>query len=54
MLNIIIGIILIVLGLSGRSLIGTNSPGLLVLIGIAIAGWGAYQVYRRRHRGGNE
>jgi hypothetical protein len=51
-LNIIIGIVLIIMGLSGQfALIGTNSPGLLVLLGIAMAGWGAFQVYRRRHRG---
>jgi len=50
MWNIILGIVLILLGLSGRSLIGTNSPGLLILLGIAMAGWGAYQVYRRRHK----
>jgi hypothetical protein len=51
MLNLIIGIILIIMGLSGQfRLIGTNSPGLLVLLGIAMAGWGAFQIYRRRHR----
>ena len=51
MLNIIIGIILIVMGLSRQfTFIGTNSPGLLVLLGIAIAGWGAFQIYRSRHR----
>ena len=47
MWNLIIGIILIILGLSGRfAFIGTGSPQLLVVIGIAIAGWGAFQVYR--------
>ena len=52
MLNIIIGVILIILGLSGQfTLIGANSPGLFVLLGIAMAGWGAFQIYRRRHSG---
>jgi hypothetical protein len=52
MWNLIIGIILIILGLTNRfAFIGTGSPKLLVVIGIAIAGWGAFQIYRARHRG---
>jgi len=49
MWNIVIGILLIVAGLSGRfSLIGTNSPMLLVLVGAAMVVWGAVQMARRR------
>jgi hypothetical protein len=52
MWNLIIGIILIVAGLSGQfTLIGTRSSSALVVIGIAIAALGAFQIYRRRSRG---
>ena len=49
MWNIVIGILLIVAGLSGRfTLIGTSSPRLLALVGVGLVIWGAVQVARRR------
>ncbi len=49
MWNIIIGILLLIAGLSGRfSLIGTNSSGALALVGAALAVWGVVQVARSR------
>jgi len=49
MWNIIIGILLIVAGLSGRfSLIGTGSSKALAAVGAAILIWGIVQVARRR------
>lgn len=49
MWNIIIGILLIIAGLSGRfSLIGTNNPMWLVLFGAGLVIWGVVQVSRRR------
>lgn len=42
--NIIFGIIFIVGGASGKlALIGTNSGGLLVLVGVGLLVWGGYQ-----------
>ncbi len=49
MWNIIIGILLIVAGLSGRfALIGTGSSKALAAVGAAILIWGIVQVARRR------
>jgi hypothetical protein len=49
MWNIVIGILLVVAGLSGRfTLIGTNNPMLLVLFGVGLVVWGVVQVSRRR------
>jgi len=51
MWNLIVGILLIIAGLSGRfAFIGTRSPQLLVVIGIAIAAWGVYQIIQSRSR----
>ena len=44
--NIIFGLIFIVGGASGQlALIGTNSSGLLVVLGVGLLGWGGYQAY---------
>ena len=49
MWNIVIGILLIVAGLSGRfSLIGTSSSGGLAIFGVVILIWGIVQVARQR------
>ena len=49
MWNIIIGILLIAAGLSGRfALIGTGSSKALAAVGAAILVWGIVQVARRR------
>jgi uncharacterized membrane protein HdeD (DUF308 family) len=49
MWNIIIGILLIIAGLSGRfALIGTGSSSALAAIGAVILVWGIVQVVRRR------
>jgi hypothetical protein len=48
-LNIIIGIALIVGGLSGhRALIGTNSGGALAVIGACLIGLGIFRIARSR------
>lgn len=48
LLNLIFGIVFIVGGLSGQmALIGTNSPGALVVVGFGVAGLGAYQLSRK-------
>lgn len=50
MWNILIGVVMIIGGLSGRlALIGTNSPGLLVVVGIGLTIWGVVQVVRARN-----
>ena len=49
MWNVIIGILLIIAGLSGRfALIGTSSGKALAAVGAAILVWGVVQVVRRR------
>ncbi len=48
MISIIIGLIMIIGGLSGKLvLIGTNSGGLLALVGVLVLGRGIYRVTRR-------
>ena len=52
MRNIIIGIVFIIGGLSGKlALLGTNSPGLLVLVGVGLLIWGVVQMVRARSGG---
>lgn len=52
MVNIIIGILFIIGGLSGKvALIGTNSSGALVVVGLLIAGWGVFKMMRARGSG---
>ena len=47
--NIIFGIIMIVGGASGElALIGTDSSGALVLVGVGVTAYGIYQVAKRR------
>ena len=49
MWNIVIGILMIIAGLSGRfTLIGTGSPTALAAVGAVILIWGIVQVSRRR------
>lgn len=49
MINIIIGIVMIVGGLSGRlALIGTNSGGALAALGAVLVVWGIVQMVRSR------
>ena len=47
--NIVVGIAMIAAGASGRfSFIGTDSPTVLILVGVAVAGLGVYQAFRAR------
>jgi uncharacterized membrane protein HdeD (DUF308 family) len=49
MLNIILGIIFIIGGLSGQLVfIGTSSSALIVAVGFVLVIWGAYRMYQRR------
>ena len=49
MWNIILGIVFIVGGLSGKlALIGTNSGGMLALFGAGLLVWGVVQIARAR------
>lgn len=50
-INIVMGVIFIAGGASGRmSLIGTNSSGALVVAGVVVAGWGAFQLWKQKAR----
>ena len=49
MWNIIIGIVFVIGGLSGKlALLGTNSGGLLALLGAGLIVWGIVQTVRAR------
>ncbi|MGD2162804.1 MAG: hypothetical protein PVH92_08020 [Anaerolineales bacterium] len=49
MLNIILGILFIIGGLSGELVfIGTNSGVLLAVVGFILVIWGAYRMYQQR------
>ena len=49
MFNIIIGIIFIIGGLSGKlALIGTSSSPAIIAFGAGLVAWGIYQVVQRR------
>ena len=49
MFNVVMGLLAIAAGLSGQfALLGTDSPWALVGVGVAIAGYGAYQLSQRR------
>jgi hypothetical protein len=49
MISIILGIIMIVGGLSGKLVfIGTNSGGLLAVVGVLVAGRGIYRIMNRQ------
>jgi hypothetical protein len=53
MANIIIGLLFIIGGLSGKvSLRGTDSSGALVVVGALLAGWGVFKMVRARGGGG--
>lgn len=50
MWNIIIGLVLIIGGASGKlALRGTQSSGALVLIGVLLLRWGIFQLVRNRN-----
>lgn len=49
--NIVMGLIAIGAGLTGRPFIGTDSPYIMIAIGAAIFGLGVYQLIKSR-RGG--
>jgi hypothetical protein len=54
MISIIIGIIMIIGGLSGKLvLIGTNSGIALAVLGAVLVVWGIIKIVRRRQGGGN-
>ncbi|MBL9154891.1 MAG: hypothetical protein JNK37_20590 [Verrucomicrobiales bacterium] len=49
MWNIIIGIVFVIGGLTGKlALIGTNSGGLLALFGAGLIVWGVVQIAKSR------
>jgi uncharacterized membrane protein YfcA len=49
MWNIILGIVFIIGGLTGKlALIGTNSPGALAVVGVLMLLYGIYQMTRKR------
>ena len=55
MWNLVLGLIFIVGGASGQlALIGTNSSGALVVVGIAMAAYGGYQLVGARTQGSAE
>jgi len=51
-INIIVGLLCVGLGLSGKFvLLGTQSSIPLVVVGAGVAGYGVFRIYReRRHR----
>jgi len=52
MVNIIIGILFIIGGLTGKlALIGTNSSGALVVVGGLLVAWGVFKMVRARAGG---
>lgn len=49
--NIVIGLVMLVGGLSGKlAFFGTNSPGILALVGAVVTGLGIFQTVRHRRR----
>lgn len=49
MWNIIIGLVMIIGGATGKlALIGTQSSGALVVLGIVLLGWGVFQIVRSK------
>ncbi len=47
--NIIVGLIMVVAGLSGKfALFGTKSSGLLAVVGAIVAGYGIYRTVKGR------
>ena len=49
MWNIIIGLVMIIGGASGKlALRGTQSSGALVIIGVLLLGWGVFSMARNR------
>ena len=51
MWNLVIGILMVGAGLSGRFVFfGTNSPTPLIVLGVVVALYGAYQLTRGRNQ----
>ena len=51
MVKIIMGLIMIIGGLSGKlALVGTNSGGALAAVGIGLLVWGIYNLVNARQR----
>jgi hypothetical protein len=51
MIKIIIGVVFIVGGLSGKmALIGTNSGNALAVLGAVLIAWGIFNIVRRKQR----
>jgi hypothetical protein len=49
MINVILGLVMIVGGASGKlALIGTNSGGALLVVGIGVTLYGVFQIVRAR------
>jgi hypothetical protein len=49
MWNIIIGLVMIIGGATKKlALIGTQSSGALVVLGVVLLGWGIFQIVRSR------
>ncbi|MBI2193003.1 MAG: hypothetical protein HYU36_13575 [Planctomycetes bacterium] len=49
MWNIIIGLIFVIGGLSGKlALVGTSSSGALAVVGAGLVVWGIFQIVRAR------
>lgn len=49
MWNIIISVVMIIGGATGKlALIGTQSSGALVVLGVVLVGWGVFQIVRRK------
>lgn len=52
MFNIILGIVFIVGGLSGKlALRGTDSGPLLAALGAGLLAWGGYQMWKKKQQG---
>ena len=50
MWNIIIGLVMIIGGATGKlALIGTQSSGALVAVGVALLGWGIFSLVRNKN-----
>jgi hypothetical protein len=50
MWNIIIGLIMIIGGATGKlALIGTQSSGALVAVGVVLLGWGVFSLVRNKN-----
>ena len=51
-ISLVVGVVIMYLALSGLVLKGTQSSPLLALLGIAVTGYGVYQLQRAKTRSG--